>query len=239
MPILNPRWYKARLVISVLGAGVVAFTVVAWPSVAAVMTASAVYLAFALILLKHASRAGVLCQFGAANTITGIRAALAAILAGAVVNADFLATTWWPGGLAAISLVLDGLDGAVARRQGLASEFGALFDQEIDAAFIFILTGLLAASGKIGIWIVVAGLMRYILLGAGLVWPVLASPLPKSRFRSSVCGLLVAALVVCLFPIVAANAANLIGGAALIALTLSFGKDLIWLLTKAPRRSST
>ncbi len=229
------QWQDARFVVGFLGFAVVFFTIAVWPSTAAALTASTVYALFAAVLLGLASRAGVLKRFGAANMITCFRAALSAILAGAIANADTLAESWWLASLAAIALALDGLDGYVARRQKFTSKFGAFFDQEVDAAFILVLTLLLLASGKIGIWIVAIGLMRYILLCVGVIWPILATPLPKSRIRSSVCGLLVAALVICLLPVIESNMATLIGGAALIALTLSFGKDVIWLLTKAPR----
>jgi len=78
--------------------------------------------------------------------------------------------------------------------------------------------------------------MRYLLLLAGRFWPALAAPLPKSRLRSAVCGALVAALAVCLLPVVDGAVAGAVGGGALLALTLSFGRDLIWLLQAAPGR---
>ncbi len=228
-------WRDARYVVACLGLFVATFTLIVWPSVTAALTAIAVFMGFSTLLLATAYRAGCLSQFGAANAITTLRAALSAIMAGAIVNAEMLSTTWWLSGLAAIAFILDGIDGIVARRHSLTSKFGALFDQEVDAALILILTLLLAVSGKIGIWIVGAGLMRYILLGAGWVWPIFTAPLPKSRFRSSVCGILVAALVICLLPVVDSGAVNIIGSAALFVLILSFAKDVLWLLTKAPR----
>ncbi|NKB55453.1 MAG: CDP-alcohol phosphatidyltransferase family protein [Alphaproteobacteria bacterium] len=209
----------------------------ALPSMTAAATALFVYGVFAAVLLFYATRAEVLHRFGWANVITNVRLALAAILAGAIVDAPIVIGSWWLGGLAAAALLSDGLDGLVARRRASVSSFGAHFDREVDAGLVLILGLLLWFSGKIGIWIVAAGLMRYLLLVAGLAWPRLAMPLPESRFRSAVCGILVAALVICLLPVVDSVQASVIGAAALSALTLSFGKDLIWLLTKAPKRN--
>jgi len=145
----------------------------------------------------------------------------------------------WPGAhwpivaLAAAAWLLDGLDGLVARRLNQASDFGARFDREVDAALILILSLLVFATGKTGAWIVAAGAMRYAFLAAGRLWPVLARPLPDSRARSIVCGALVGSLLVCLSPLAEGLAAAVIGGAAPGALTLSFGRDVVWLLTRA------
>jgi phosphatidylglycerophosphate synthase len=207
------------------------------PGKLAVMTAALLsYGLLAAVLLVSATRFGTLRSFGAANTITAVRLGLAALLIGMAFDAATTLSTWWPAALAGLAWLLDGLDGAVARRFGRESRFGALFDQESDALLILVLTLLLAVGGKVGYWIVAAGLMRYVLLAVGRVWPWLATPLPKSRFRSVVCAIMVGALVVCLVPPLATVSANTVAGIALLVLTLSFGKDLIWLLKNARGR---
>ncbi|MDD9907117.1 MAG: CDP-alcohol phosphatidyltransferase family protein [Rhodospirillaceae bacterium] len=195
--------------------------------------------AFAILsalLLLGATRFGALRPFGAANAVTTVRVGLLALLIGSAADAAVTLATWWPAALAGVALALDGLDGALARRLGTESRFGALFDQETDALLILVLTVALALAGKTGIWIVAAGLMRYLLLASGWIWPVLAEPLPKSRLRSGVCAVMVGSLVLCLLPPVAPATANVFGAIALTALTLSFGKDLIWLLKSARGR---
>ena len=75
-------------------------------------------------------------RFGAANLVTTARAALMALvaaLAGVAGTADAL---WLAIGLTTIVALLDGMDGWLARRTGMASEFGARFDMETDAALI-------------------------------------------------------------------------------------------------------
>jgi phosphatidylglycerophosphate synthase len=189
------------------------------------------YLGVAAVVLYRAAQAGHLRRFGWANRITWIRTALATIIASTLFDAGGGVNWWMVSALAAAALALDGLDGRIARRHGRTSRFGALFDQEIDAALILVLCLLLAVSGKIGIWIVALGAMRYVFLVAGRIWPVLAGPLPPSAFRSAVCAIQVAALLICLPPPVAPLAAAWIGGAALGVLVLSFGRDVLWLLT--------
>ena len=191
----------------------------------------------ASVLLVSAARCGISRTFGAANAVTSLRLGLVALLIGAAADAAATLETWWPAILAALALALDGIDGAVARRNGIESRFGALFDQETDALLILVLTLILSISGKVGLWIAAAGLMRYLLMAAGLVWPSLAESLPKSRFRSAVCGFVAGALVICLVPLIAPFHAGVFAAAALLVLTLSFGKDVIWLLKRTPGSS--
>lgn len=229
------RFDDARLAVFACGAATVAVAAAAQPALPAALSLVG-YAGFATGLLICAARAGTLIGFGAANTVTCFRAGLAALLFGTIAAPGLILDVWWPFVLATVALLLDGVDGRIARARGAASRFGALFDQETDAALILILTALLAGSGKIGSWILAAGLLRYALLLAGRVWPRLAAPLPKSRRRSAICALTGAALAVCLAPAVDATLGHAIAAAALSALTLSFAADLIWLLATAPKR---
>jgi phosphatidylglycerophosphate synthase len=75
---------------------------------------------------------------------------------------------------------LDGLDGWLARRQGLASEFGEYLDKEADAFLLLVLCVLLYIEGRLGAWIIVPGLMRY----AFVAFLLLARP-PAMKERRS------------------------------------------------------
>ena len=93
-------------------------------------------------------------HFGRANAVTALRAGLLGLLP----VAD-------PAGLIALSLVIlttDGLDGWLARRGDLESEFGAFFDKETDALFLLLLCGLAAVDDRLPVWILGAGLLRYV-----------------------------------------------------------------------------
>lgn len=67
---------------------------------------------------------------------------------------------------ALLAWVLDGVDGWLARRRNQATEFGALFDQETDAALVLLLCVSLMATRGFGPWVLIAGLLRYLLVFA-------------------------------------------------------------------------
>src|SRR5438876_11587847 len=80
-------------------------------------------------------------RLGAANRITLMRAGVACLIASRVLDPAPLDSTerWVLVVLAGAALLLDGADGWAARRQGLASAFGARFDMETDAFAIAVL----------------------------------------------------------------------------------------------------
>jgi phosphatidylglycerophosphate synthase len=65
---------------------------------------------------------------------------------------------------ALLAWMLDGVDGWLARRRGQATQFGALFDQETDAALVLLLCVTLVATRGFGPWVLIAGLLRYALV---------------------------------------------------------------------------
>ena len=80
-----------------------------------------------------------------------------------------------------------------------ASEFGAKFDMEADALSIAVLGVVLAAGGRLGIWILIPGLLRYVyVIAIGLVET--HGDAPRSRFGRYVFALQAVSLVVALWP---------------------------------------
>lgn len=138
-------------------------------------------------------------------------------------------------GLSAACLLLDGVDGYVARRTRTATAFGARFDMEVDAAFILVLCSLLWALGIAQVWVFAIGLMRYGFLAAALVEPRLSQPLPSSMRRKSICVVQVISLIGCLHPAVSSAQATAILGTALVLLTYSFLSDVMQLLARSGR----
>ena len=63
----------------------------------------------------------------------------------------------------------------------MASAFGARFDMETDALLIQVLAILAWQYGKAGPWVLVSGLLRYLFVAAGWVWPWMREPLFPSR----------------------------------------------------------
>jgi phosphatidylglycerophosphate synthase len=68
---------------------------------------------------------------------------------------------WSLGLLFAIPMLLDGLDGYLARRLNHATRFGALFDLETDSLFVTLSGMILYQRHIVGIWLLPAAYMRY------------------------------------------------------------------------------
>ncbi|MGE0159890.1 MAG: CDP-alcohol phosphatidyltransferase family protein [Gemmatimonadales bacterium] len=170
--------------------------------------------------------------FGAANRITLTRAVLAMpVLALALLRGPLDdATRWWIIGLGTVVVLLDGLDGRVARATRTETPFGARFDMELDAALLMALSLLVWRDGRVGVWVLLIGLMRYVFVAAGWFQPALARELPPSFRRKVVCVVQGVALLVALGPIVPAPMALLACAAALAALVHSFAVDVRWAL---------
>lgn len=172
-------------------------------------------------------------RLGLCNAVTLLRAALASAVAAPLAVPGLLAAqpglAWAVLAVATVALALDGVDGWLARRSGLASEFGARFDMEVDALLALILACLALSSGKVGVWVLALGAMRYAYLAAGLVLPWLNGPLPQRFRRKAVCVVQIAVLILLLAPVVTAPVAQALAGAATLLLGWSFAVDILWL----------
>jgi len=130
-------------------------------------------------------------------------------------------------GLTGAALLLDGVDGRVARRTGTASAFGARFDMEVDAFLILVLS--VALVRPVGVWVVAIGAMRYAFVLAGIALPWLTASLPARFARkvvAAVQGVVLVVAVADVLPPAVTRAGVLF---ALVALCWSFGRDVIWL----------
>jgi phosphatidylglycerophosphate synthase len=176
-------------------------------------------------------------RFGPANALTLARAAYGALLLGVVIDQTTLSEfgRWLLVGAGTVALLLDGIDGWAARKTGLASRFGARFDMEVDALFVLALAALVWRAGQAGGWVLTAGLMRYIFVLAGWVWPVLAAPLAPSLRRKTICVVGIVVLLAALAPLLGPGAAALLCLAGLIVLGFSFAADTVQLLA-APQQ---
>jgi phosphatidylglycerophosphate synthase len=124
------------------------------------------------------------------------------------------------------SAALDGVDGRMARRTGMASAFGARFDVETDALLIMVLSVLVWQYGKAGAWVLVCGLMRYAFVASGWLLPWMAGSLtPTLRGRIVAVGQIVG-LGVALAPLVTPPASTLVAAVTAASLTWSFALDV-------------
>jgi phosphatidylglycerophosphate synthase len=129
--------------------------------------------------------------------------------------------------LAAVALVLDGVDGWVARRTGTVSALGARFDMEVDAFLIFVLS--VHVARELGPWVLVLGAARYLFVAAGWLLPWMRATLPSRYWRKPVAaaqGIALTLAAAHLLPRLATVAAVVV---ALALLTESFGRDVWWL----------
>jgi len=166
-------------------------------------------------------------------SLTLIRAVFATILAGFVpIAADItsLGILWAIAIAATVTLCMDGLDGYLARKKGLSSEFGARFDMETDALLALIITLFLWQSDKLGVWVLGLGLMRYAFLTTAIWLAPLRRDLYPSLRRKTICVVQVGALCLMLLPLLSSFQAAVVGLLALISLTYSFAVDIAWLL---------
>ena len=83
--------------------------------------------------------------------------------------------------LAAVALLLDAVDGAVARRTGTATAMGARFDGEVDAFLILALS--VYVAHVLGPWVLAIGAARYLFLAGEWLLPWMRAPLPPRRWR--------------------------------------------------------
>lgn len=170
---------------------------------------------------------------GLANLVTLGRLALAASLVATLTHPDGLARSdtqaWAVMGIAMLALCLDGVDGRLARRQRLTSEFGARFDMEVDAFFAALLAVMLVLSGKVGAWALPLGFMRYGFVIAAAMLPWMRAPLPDRFRRKVVCVFQIGTLVVLLAPVIGPEIAWAPAALVTIALIWSFAIDIVWL----------
>ena len=171
--------------------------------------------------------------FGAANRVTLGRATLVLPVCALVVHPAVLsgAASWWVIGLSTIALLLDGVDGFVARRTGTATPFGARFDMELDAFLMLGLSMLVWLSGAVGAWVLLIGTLRYLFVLAGWIWPALRGELAPSRRRKTICVVEGIALLVCLGPVVPTIVIGPVAAGALALLVYSFVTD-VWRLLR-------
>lgn len=161
-------------------------------------------------------------RIGLCNVLTVGRLAITAILASRV----GMVPGWFEVGLALAALSTDGVDGWAARRAQLVSRFGARLDMEVDSALALVLA--LLATAKLGEWVLILGIMRYVWLAGCAIWPWLGGPLPDRFSRKAICVVQICTLIVIIAPDVPLEIATVAGLAAVGLLLWSFGRDAVW-----------
>jgi phosphatidylglycerophosphate synthase len=165
---------------------------------------------------------------GPADLVTVTRGAIACVVA-ALVAESFVRQPAVPAlvALSMVALLLDAVDGWVARHTRTTSAFGARFDGETDAFLILVLSAYVAVT--VAGWVLVIGLARYAFAVAGWWWPWLRGQLPPRGWRKVVAatqGIVLTVAAADVAPLWLTYAALVISAALLVE---SFGRDVVWL----------
>jgi phosphatidylglycerophosphate synthase len=223
-------------VIAAVTSGIIAVAGVAWALRASLHLSAAYPLKatglFALVMLGaigFARASHPFPRFGPANQITTARMMVVALGAALIGEQALPAAAMAAAAGALVAAVLDGVDGWMARRTNMRSNFGARFDMEVDALLIMVLAVLTWQHGKAGPWVLLSGLLRYLFVAAGSIVPRLRDPLPPSRRRQTTCVIQIAALIAALLPATAPALSARVAAVALAILCSSFLIDILWL----------
>lgn len=187
------------------------------------------YLVASTLLLTIGLRRRDAVRFGAANTVTATRSALVGLVTALTVAAlEGAASTVLLVTLVAIALLLDGVDGYVARRTGSESELGARFDMEVDAYLLLVLC--VYDVRLVGWWVLSIGLMRYAFIAAGWILPWMRATLPPRYWRKVVTALCGVALTVVASQLLPPIANLAVAAVAFLLVFESFARDVVWLV---------
>jgi phosphatidylglycerophosphate synthase len=199
-----------------------------------IVKASVVLAAIVLLARRSARRQHPYPRYGPANQVTMVRAFLVAIAAGFTGEPSLPGAGWIIASMGVVATLLDGVDGWLARRTGMASAFGARFDMETDALLIQVLAILAWQYGKAGPWVLVSGLLRYVFVAAGWVLPWMREPLFPSVRRKAICVVQTVGLILTILPPIVPPTSEWLAAASLAALGYSFLADTLWLWRRAP-----
>ncbi len=224
----------AGMAIAELGAAVIAWRLDLSPRF--VVESGSLFLVTMAVAASRVQSGHPFRHFGGANLTTTIRLGLVAVVA-AMLGAPYSpALAWTAAALTVVVTLLDGVDGAIARRSSLASAFGARFDMETDALLLLVLSVLAWRWDRAGAWVLACGLMRYAFVAAGWVWRWLDAPLPPSQRRKTVCVVQIVTLGAIVAPVIPAWLSVAAAAVTLGLLAWSFGVDVLWLARRHAAR---
>lgn len=183
---------------------------------------------FGLLLTAAAQRAAA-TTLGPAGLVTLARAVLVGCVTALVAHGlvTGAASTAVLVVLSTLALVLDAVDGWVARRTATATALGARFDMEVDAVLLLVLS--VHVAGLLGPWVLAIGLMRYGFVAAGRELPWLAAPLPPRYSAKVVAAAQGIVLVAAASGALPQPLAGALVATALASLMWSFARDVGWL----------
>lgn len=165
--------------------------------------------------------------FGKANTLTAFR--LLAVFYLALYG--FHLNNYCVLIIGLVILILDGVDGWLAKRNYESSEFGAYFDKETDAFFMLILCLLAIGNGFIWSWVLLLGLLRYLFAMFLFLYKTEVKAERRSRMGRIIYVIVVSSLLSAFLPFPVIYQPAILLATALLG--YSFSRDILWILKKA------
>jgi phosphatidylglycerophosphate synthase len=197
-----------------------ALALLSWAAGNSAVAATGGVLSLAVFVYLRRSEWSPHGAFGAGNAVTAVRAALIVLLA-ALPGAGPVSAA-----LALGIFCLDGVDGWLARRGPGSSVFGATFDMETDALLVLVAGLKLQTTGRLGPWILVPGLMRYVYAVAISLLPASHGEAPRSQLARFVFAIVIVSFVMSLWPVHPLH--SWFAALATILLVVSFARSAFW-----------
>ena len=179
--------------------------------------------------------------FGLANTLTLLRGALYAVVAGFVVVPAGTDLAWVPALCYGVGVVFDKLDGAVARSVGQQTTLGARLDTAFDT-FGFVAAPLVAVLwGLLPVWYLSISAARYVFL-AGIRWrrlrdrPVFERP--DSDLGKYLAGVQMAFITIALVPPMPTALVRTVAPIVLAPSLAVFARDYLTVSGRLPRTNN-
>jgi len=174
----------------------------------------------------------LLSDLGAGNIASLARGALIGLLYGFLFlprPSGWLA--WIPGILYTLAVLIDFLDGYLARITNHVTRLGEIMDMHLDGLGVLVSTLLIVPYNPVPWWYVFIGLARYFFLAGTWLWNRSGKPLyemPSSNRRRGLAGLQMGFIFVMLWPLFSPPGTHLIALGFGFSLLLSFTWD--WLI---------
>ena len=180
------KWSERHTYILLMGIGIYFFSGYLWPLI------SLSLLSFLLYIKEHFSYLKSLSPFGGyANWVTFFRLLL-------VCTGGYFYQSWsYPYLFAVFTLavLLDVLDGYLARRFDQSSDFGLYLDMESDAFFVALIATVLYAKGSLEAWLLLPAYLRYLYMLFLKILPGEPKKEPKRSYASIIAGCFFVALL--------------------------------------------
>lgn len=169
-------------------------------------------------------------RLGLPNAVTLVRGGCFAGVAGFVAVAPTPTLTWLPGVFYGLGAFLDGVDGALARRNGRTTLLGARLDMAFDTLGFLVAPVVAVLWGRLPVWYLSLSAARYLfkaLRGLRRSRGNAVYDLPESRLRRQLAGLQMVFITVALTPLFSPQVIAPLAAVVLLPSLAMFARDYL------------